>query len=60
MIFMTRMIEFRDTGRTEKHVTVRKESGCLALGMAVGSARRSEALKKESRPTSDLGRLFID
>ena len=34
MIIMTRMIEFGfwDTGRTEKHVTVGKESGCLAIG----------------------------
>jgi len=34
MIIRNRMIEFgfRDTGSTEKHVTVGKESGCLAIG----------------------------
>jgi len=34
MIIRNRMIEFgfRDTGSTEKHVTVGKESGCLATG----------------------------
>ena len=34
MIIRNRMIEFgfRDTGSTEKHGTVGKESGCLAIG----------------------------
>jgi hypothetical protein len=34
MIIMNRMIEFgfRDTGSTEKHVTVGKGFGCLAIG----------------------------
>jgi hypothetical protein len=34
MIIMNRMIElgFRVIGRTEKHVTVGKEFGCLAIG----------------------------
>jgi hypothetical protein len=34
MIIMNRMIEFgfRDTGSTEKHVTVGEEPGCLAIG----------------------------